>query len=134
MYREILKSKALLADSNKKENKAPVPVVEGDWVAGREGPRGVKGRHEVSDRVDYLFPDLLLTKPQFDARKPQFWQLRTLFCSKVDGQTRRNEFRSVKAPHPKCYFYCPSSPPPHLLPFSPVISCWNVVFSAPGSA
>lgn len=31
MYREILKSKALLTDSNKK--KAPVPIVEADWVA-----------------------------------------------------------------------------------------------------
>lgn len=48
MYREILKSKALLADSNK-QKKAPVPVIEADWLAGREGPSGVKGRYEVGE-------------------------------------------------------------------------------------
>lgn len=55
MYREILKSKALLTDSNKKKRHLFLWLKLIGWQDARVRG-GVEGRHEVSDRVDYLFP------------------------------------------------------------------------------
>lgn len=111
MYREILKSKALLTDSNKKKRHLFLWLKLIGWQDARVRG-GVEGRHEVSDRVDYLFPDELPTKPQFDARNYNFGNS-GLFSSR----RRTDEQAGIcsEGPSPNVHFCCPS-PPPNLPP------------------